>query len=101
MLKRVVEGWGPHKTWRTGPRYTARRYKLRTKKSFNSEKKSFQTFQTFQSTLTGFQEMWEDWGVSMDHKDMRVETLLMMVGMEASKKGCFCQTNPTEKCVCV
>jgi hypothetical protein len=35
-------------------KHCARGYKLRAKKNFSSEKKSFQTFQTFQSTLTAF-----------------------------------------------
>ena len=47
------------------------------------QKKSFQTFQTFQSTLTRFSGMWENRDVSMDHRDMRGEIGKVMVGDEA------------------
>ena len=48
---RTRMGWGQPTLHRKRP---ARGYKLRAEKNFHSEKKSFQTFQTFQSTLTGF-----------------------------------------------
>jgi hypothetical protein len=56
-------------------------------------KKSFQTFQTFQSTHTVFLKLWENRRVSMDHRDMRVGLLRQSscFGYEGWTAGLWCQ----------
>jgi hypothetical protein len=64
----------------------------------NREKEKLPNLPNLPKCTNALSENMRRLGLSMDHRDMRGETVEMAVGTGLSIKGCFYQTNPTEKC---